>query len=263
MIDPASQGLYDQIRIRRLTEPEVQSRTQEVYRTLLTESPWLGTANFQQIHTSDLERMFELYDRLYFNGECGRAARAAGKELTFRLSNRMTRVGGTTTRSVRRQGRNGPVVQVSHEIAVSTTLLFQTFHDVDRPITVTGLLCKDRLEALQRVFEHEMVHLMELLVWTVSSCTAERFASLATNLFGHTQMTHQLITPRERAFTKFGVKVGDPVAFTLEGRRYHGIVNRITKRATVLVEDECGVRYSDGRHYLKFYVPLSLLEPAD
>jgi hypothetical protein len=37
-------------------------------------------------------------------------------------------------------------------------------------------------------------------------------------------------------------------------------VNRVTKRATVLVEDARGVRYSDGRRYAKFYVPVGMLE---
>jgi len=37
-------------------------------------------------------------------------------------------------------------------------------------------------------------------------------------------------------------------------------VNRITKRATVLVEDERGMRYSDGKRYAKFYVPVASLE---
>ena len=260
MLDTASAGLYEQIRVCRFSQPEIASRNREIYDTMLAESDWLERGNFEQIHPNDLERLFDLYDLLFFDGECGEAARAEGKKLTFRLSSRMTRVGGTTTRQVHRKKRNGPPVLISHEIAVSTTLLFQTFHDVDRPITVTGILCQDRLEALQRVFEHEMIHLMEMLVWTTSSCAGQRFASLATNLFGHTQMTHQLITPRERAETKYGVRVGSRVRFSFEGQIYEGKVNRITKRATVLVEDECGDPYSDGKNYLKFYIPVSMLE---
>lgn len=36
-------------------------------------------------------------------------------------------------------------------------------------------------------------------------------------------------------------------------------MNRITRRATVLVEDSRGVLYADGKRYLTFYVPLPLL----
>ena len=57
------------------------------------------------------------------------------------------------------------------------------------------------------------------------------------------------------------IKPGDRVVFSLKGTRYAGLVTRITKRATVLVEDKQGTRYSDGRSYTKFYVPLHFLRP--
>jgi hypothetical protein len=79
-------------------------------------------------------------------------------------------------------------------------------------------------------------------------------------LFGHTQHTHELITPREKAWTKYRIRPGDQVRFRFDGHHYTGIVNRITKRATILVEDPRGPRYSDGRHYRKFYVPIQILE---
>jgi hypothetical protein len=37
-------------------------------------------------------------------------------------------------------------------------------------------------------------------------------------------------------------------------------VNRVTKRATVLVPDPAGLEFSDGTRYRPYYVPLSLLE---
>ena len=39
-------------------------------------------------------------------------------------------------------------------------------------------------------------------------------------------------------------------------------MNRITKRATVLVEDPQGILYSDGKHYKAFYIPLPMLASA-
>ena len=50
------------------------------------------------------------------------------------------------------------------------------------------------------------------------------------------------------------------VSFKIDGRALTGIVNRVTKRATVLVEDDEGRLYSDNKRYLKYYVPLSMLE---
>ena len=58
-----------------------------------------------------------------------------------------------------------------------------------------------------------------------------------------------------------GVVVGSQVAFTMDGQRLVGRVNRITKRATVLVSDPGGQPYSDGSRYTKYYVPLNGLTP--
>ncbi len=56
------------------------------------------------------------------------------------------------------------------------------------------------------------------------------------------------------------MRVGDRVAFTFDGARHVGVVNRITRRATVLVESSAGTPYSDGKRYVKFYIPLTMLE---
>jgi hypothetical protein len=148
----------------------------------------------------------------------------------------------------------------TYEIAVSTHLLFANFRDGHEGAEVNGCRCRDRLEALLRVFEHELVHLVELLVAGKSSCRAAPFRDLAGRLFGHTGVTHRLVTVREKALAERGLKVGDRVAFSVDGARQAGFVNRITKRATVLVENPTGARYSDGKSYLKFYVPLARLE---
>ncbi len=64
-----------------------------------------------------------------------------------------------------------------------------------------------------------------------------RFQSIAGRMFGHTEHKHNLITQQERAKEKFNVRVGSQVQFTLDGVHYRGFVNRITRRATVLVID--------------------------
>jgi hypothetical protein len=240
--------------------PEVISgKSREIYERVLRESKHIRAGNFDAIHPADLRRMFALYDETFFGGGC--QLLLGSFPLHFRISRRMTRAGGKTARREFRDPRAGSV-RKEYEISVSATLLFQTFHDVHRPVTVTGVVCRDRLEALQRIFEHELVHLIEMLIWVSSSCSAARFQSIASRFFGHRQHTHQLITTHERAFTKFGIKPGDRVSFRLDGRHLVGVVNRITRRATVLVESPQGTPYTDGKRYSKFYVPLTMLKPA-
>ena len=50
------------------------------------------------------------------------------------------------------------------------------------------------------------------------------------------------------------------MTFIYEGRPLTGRVNRLTKRATVLVEDAEGERFSDGRRYRRYYVPIVHLQ---
>jgi hypothetical protein len=231
----------------------------EIAQTVLAKSKVMRSDNFQVTSAADLQRMAELYDEKFFDGHALAVARSHGIE--FRWSKRMTSNGGKTVRYVQ-PARRGESQATRYEIVLSATLLFQTFGDVQRPVRVTGLLCKNRLQAMQRVLEHEMIHLIEMLVWEDSCCAAPRFQTIAGRLFGHTEHKHNLITQQERASEKFNVRVGSHVHFTLDSIRYVGIVNRITRRATVLVMDPQGQLYGDGKRYRKFYVPLSHLELA-
>lgn len=233
---------------------ERRRNVQMIIDAVQTTSPCLKEGNFDRIHPDDLELLFELYDEYFFENLIRKSL--PSKLLTFRISRRMTSVGGTTTRWPARGIGSHP----RFEIAVSSTLLFQSFQDPERKITVTGIECDHRLDALMRVFEHELVHLLELFLWEDSSCSMHRFQTIAHMNFGHTDHRHDLLTPSEAAFTQFGIRPGVRVTFRFEGRQLHGIVNRVTKRATVLVPDPSGRRYSDGQRYSKFYIPVSELE---
>ncbi len=231
----------------------------EIGQTVLSKSKVMRNENFQVTTGTDLQRMAELYDQRFFDGHCLSLARMFGIE--FRWSKRMTSNGGKTVRYLQTNRRDN-TQSPRYEIVLSATLLFQTFGDLKRPVRVTGLQCENRLQAMQRILEHEMIHLAEMLVWDDSCCAATRFQTIARRLFGHTEHKHNLITQQERASEKFNVRVGSKVHFSLDGIRYSGIVNRITRRATVLVVDPQGQLYGDGRRYRKFYVPLSHLELA-
>jgi hypothetical protein len=245
--------LADLLLSLKLPEDSIRSRLRQIHQDLLARSPYLRQANFTRIHPRDLQSLFALYDERFLEGACRLSL--ANRPLTFRLSPRMTTSGGKTTRTRQRNG------EVSYEIAVASSMLFDAFRAADRRITVCGLECEDRLQALQRIFEHEMVHLGEQLCWETSDCARPRFQEIAGRLFGHRAHTHSLITRRERAAAS-GIRPGSRVTFTFEGKKLTGRVNRITKRATVLVEDLAGIRYTDGSHYKAYYVPIVSLQLA-
>lgn len=240
---------------------EVADRAVRIYEATLAQSPQIRDGNFTLIGTDDLERLFFWYDREFFRGRLGEMVlEDEAHPIVFRLSRRLTSAAGQTIRQVRRIQQNGrSSVKVDYEITISTTLLYSTFQDVERTVTVGGLVCRDRLESLQRIFEHELLHLAEFLGWGRSNCRADNFHALSRRIFAHEGAFHDLITPREQARAAFNIRVGDHVSFELDGARHAGRVNRITRRATVLVENPGGRLYNDGKRYVPFYVPLPLL----
>ena len=229
---------------------QIRSWTDDIGRRLLLASSHVGEPDFRRLHPDDLSFLFAAYDARFLNGLCGELLGPDG--VTFRLSSRMSRAGGKTTRL------RGPDGTSRFEIAVATSILFDGFVADDPEVTACGLPCRHRLDALQRLFEHELVHLAEWMCWDASHCGRERFQGIAARLFLHRAHTHQLITRTERA-AKLGIAVGARVTFRYQGRWLEGRVNRVTKRATVLVDDPAGERWSDGRRYARYYVPLEAL----
>ena len=232
-------------------EAAVRGLTDEIASDLISGSSHVRAPNFTEIGPDDLASLFAAYDARFLDGLCGRIL--GPDTLSFRLSGRMTRAGGKTTRFERR-GQSAP----RFEIAVATSILFDGFGEDDRDVTACGLPCRHRLDALQRIFEHELVHLAEWLCRGQSHCGRARFQGIARRLFLHRAHTHELITRSERA-ARDGIVVDSRVTFAFRGQSLTGRVNRITKRATVLVEDARGLRWSDGRRYTRYYVPLGEL----
>ena len=248
-------------RLRKLLEAgrtpeEAEEHFVQIHAEMLGSSRFLRVPNFEEIAPLDLEKLFQEYDSRYFSGYLEAMLREdRAYPVQFRLSGRMTSAGGKTTRVRPRIKDAAPF----YEITISTLLLFQSFVDEKRPVAVVGLRCADRLEALQRIFEHEILHLAEFLAVGTSNCRAPLFQTLASSIFGHKQVVHDLVTPRELAVRQHAIRVGDMVSFDYEGQTRVGRVNRITRRASILVRSEKGLLFSDGQRYETFYVPLTML----
>ena len=231
---------------------------QQVFDHVLLNSPRINSPNFESISAADIGLLFHVTDELFFDGRVSRfVEKHYERPLSFRLSTRMTTSGGTTTMFTRGKSRR----KNDFEIAIATTPLFGTFK-IDSEARVGGVVCPSRLHALQRIVEHELIHLVELVATDDSNCQAARFRRLVRQFFGHLESNHQLMTPRDVARKKLGIRCGDEVIFCLGGESRRGIVNRITKRATVLVKDPAGTRYTDGQRYSKYYIPLPRLKRA-
>ena len=243
----------------RSTQTESSNRRKSIHSALIAKSEHVSNGDFKSIAPSDLSSLFEEYDRQCFRGFMSATLKLIGSSpVTFRLSKRMTSNGGSTSLA-KKKDASGKVAHV-FEIAIAIDMLYQQFQNGDRSVTVSGLECSDRLLALQSVFEHELIHMLELALWERSSCRQGRFQKMARGVFGHTEFSHRMVTRKRRAASDYGIRIGSKVCFEFDGDRYEGFVNRITKRATVLVKSGKGELYKDGHRYRKFYIPITDLK---
>ena len=126
------------------------------------------------------------------------------------------------------------------------------------PFELNGLTVATPQEAFLLVFEHELCHAAETVLYGKTGHSS-RFLHLANGLFGHTATRHRLPTRRHEA-AQNGLLVGMGVSFSYKGGTLTGTVTYIGKMATVMVPSSQG-EYRDrrGRRYTKYRVPLDHL----
>lgn len=236
-------------------DKEILDRRKEVGHRLISGSPNVKNRKIDLISTMDLQMLFDLYDEIFFRRHFAKEYKG---KIRFSLSNRLVKTAGKTMGP-----KNITQLQpkdVVLEIRIGTYFLFK-YDEIENDKGVAGFPTSSALEALQLVFEHELCHVIELIMFNTSNCSKERFKTLARNLFGHTQSTHHLPTPQRIAQEKYGLRIGHRVCFRLDDHRLEGIVYRINKRATVMVpDDEGGYADKQGNRYIKYYVPIKCLQ---
>lgn len=83
---------------------------------------------------------------------------------------------------------------------------------------------------------------------------------MVNNIFGHTDVVHQLPNQKEINTEKYGLTIGQKVRFECDGKKHSGFIYKINTRATVMVKDKKGVyRDSAGNIYSKWYVQFANL----
>lgn len=239
----------------KYTHEEIIEKRAQVAELLLLRSSHVKSPDITTIGNPDLRLLFEIYDEVFFGNwfkECFPGT------LLFSFSRRMTKSAGKTY-----YPRDADPTQPGNliiEVKISIDLIF-AYGAVDKTNRIGGIPAQSSLEALQLVFEHELIHVIEFIHFQNSSCKQTRFKSLAFNLFSHTESYHCLPTRQEIAREKLGLTVGERVVFPLEGKMMEGQLHAIHKRGVVMVPDNKGA-YADkqGQRYTKYYVPLQILK---
>jgi len=228
---------------------EIIRKRNAIRNKFMVKSENVNTGNIKCMSNQDMKILFDLYDEEFFHDYF----RGNLKEsITFSLSNRMTSAAGKTIyiRKIKPLQES----EKTYEIRIGIKFFFQ-YDKVKRDKIVSGINTKDSLEAFQIVFEHELCHLIEFHLYSESSCKKRRFKIMVNNIFGHTEVHHQLPSQSEIISVDYGFKIGQRVHFVNENKKYSGFIHKINKRATVMVKDKKG-NYKDvqGTTYSKWYV---------
>lgn len=237
------------------TAAEIAIKRAQVTEQLMQKSSGIKSPQLTSISTADLWLLFEMYDEAFFQNWF--KDHYKGK-MKFSLSRKMTSSAGKTL-CPKNIGKIKPEDLVL-EIRMGVDF-FLYYGQLAKSNAVCGLKTSNSLEALLLVFEHELCHVLEFLLFGKSSCKGARFKTMAGNVFGHTDSYHKLPTNKQIMNKVFGFKIGDTVSFKHKDKRLTGLLYNIKKRAVVLVPDKNGILADyRGTRYSKYYVPMTLLD---
>ena len=180
----------------------------------------------------DIDYLFKLYDNLYFDGELSK-----NFNIIIRCSNKLTRSAGMVNFSKRRS---------EAKISLSLALIFKSYQNNAQGFLVNGIFCNNPVEALMRVLEHEIVHLIEYVLYGKSNCNDPQFFKIAFDLFGHTENKHMLGIELKNYIDIKDLKKGDIVSFPYHGKIHTGSIINIKKNVTVAVD----TLYDTKKYYI-------------
>lgn len=235
----------------KYSQEEIVLKRERIRQLLFDNSNMIKSGVLDKVEDRDLWLLYSFYDEIFLKNYFRNNFKG---DIMLSFSRRLTSAGGLT--KFYKSKENG----YHFEIKISVNFLFD-YYKTNRDKMVNGYKTKDNLEAMLLVFEHELCHVIEFLYTGKSSCKKAPFKILAKNIFGHTDVYHAMPTSREIIKENYNIKVGQRVCFEYEDKNIYGIVSAINKRVTVMVENPNGdYRDSKGVRYLKYYVPINLLQ---
>lgn len=186
-----------------------------------------------------LNEMFRLYDYWFFGGLLAYALNKRNGSVTFEVTPRMTSVAGSCSTL----GICTYLIKLSSEQLKKLT--------PQNLYMINGIIPQNRVEGLQLVFEHELLHMILSLFINDISGHNQLFKDIAKMLFGHTDFRHQIgreVQEGAGKYSRGNLNVGDEVSYIASrtNQPTHGTVIKLNpKRARIrTVEGVFNVPYS-------------------
>lgn len=147
-----------------------------------------GGANFVSLSGKDIRRIFDLYDDIFFQNQI--KEKIGDNEIRFSVSRRTSGAGGVCT------VERGCV----YYFDISPNIL-NTIFKYSKSKDAAGIGCKDRVECLLLIMEHQIIHLL-MILWdyvsleetnaTIYGTHGSLFRCMIKEYFGHTSTDHDL-----------------------------------------------------------------------
>ena len=197
--------------------------------------------NLQEFDVNDLTILFDLYNLHFFNNSL--------PQTKLEISNGLTVTAGVCKTS-----------RISDKCEYSITMsrsIFTKLNLEENQVTKSGgLICKSRLNCLQLVLEHEIIHLIsgyyypnrKQLDKKIYSGHGLLFKNLVKNYFGQTESTHQIGniiydgSDKERTLSKDEIKIGKIISIIDKKGIKKGVILNIYNK-------NVGVEFLDGDNW--------------
>lgn len=196
------------------TAAEANQRRTYIHDTLISRGM---KANFDSLSNNDLERIWNLYDEVFFGGQIHRKLQSVGSTLKFQV----TKGKAEAHTAGWCQTSRTPTKRTCHfVISIPAGVYFALFRKGEKGLRVNGCECTDRLHCLQMVMEHEGMHLLMQLYGyqgKVSSGPGKKiysghgklFQCMVKEYFGHTDFRHGMnVGDTEGFISPENVKIG-------------------------------------------------------
>ena len=197
--------------------------------------------NLKTFDVYQLTKLFNLYNLYFFNNSLPKTK--------LDISNRLTVTAGTCEIS-RTSGK------CEYNITMSRPLFMKLNLENNQATKSGGLVCKSRLNCLQLVLEHEIIHLISGYYYPnrkelndkIYSGHGLLFKDLVRNYFGQTESTHQIGniiydgSDAERILSKEEIKIGTPVSIIDKKGMKKGVIINIYNK-------NVGIEFIDGDNW--------------
>nr|QBK90206.1 MAG: SprT-like family protein [Pithovirus LCPAC102] len=194
--------------------PDIELRKQLISDTIYPNNKYPIVMN-----NDELDVMFKLYDYYFFNNMISYALQKSGGNIKFKFSTKMTSAGGTCSRI----GICTYIIKISKENINNITPINIINSEIN------GLKPKNKVNALQLIFEHELVHAILSIFVDDLRGHGKLFKDMVKQLFGHTKITHSILN-KPLVVNQYNFKVNDLIYFMVKDKKSYGTIIKLNPK---------------------------------